>query len=64
LGRKPKHTGQTYWTDAALLAEAGIETVVFGPVGGGLHSAEEWVDLNSVLDLAYILAETAMVFCR
>jgi acetylornithine deacetylase len=64
LGIKPKHTGQTYWTDAALLAAAGMETVLVGPVGGGLHSAVEWVDLASVLDLAFILAETAIAYCR
>ena len=63
LGIKPRHTGQTFWTDAALLARAGIETVVFGPTGGGLHSAAEWVDLVSVSDLAYILAETAINYC-
>ncbi len=63
-GRKPAHTGQTFWTDAALLAEAGIETVLLGPVGAGLHGAEEWVDLQSTVDLANILAETAVRFCK
>jgi len=63
LGRHPTHTGQTYWTDAALLAGAGIETVLLGPKGYGLHSAEEWVDLESVVDLAYVLAETAINYC-
>ncbi len=64
IGGKPRHTGQTFWTDAALLSEAGIETVLIGPIGEGLHSAEEWVDLESVLDLAYILAETAILYCQ
>lgn len=63
LGRKPTHTGQTFWTDAALLAEAGIDSVLLGPIGQGLHSAEEWVDLQSVYDLAAILAETAVIYC-
>ncbi|MCP4416470.1 MAG: M20/M25/M40 family metallo-hydrolase, partial [Chloroflexi bacterium] len=49
LGSKPAHTGQTFWADAALLAEAEIETVLLGPIGQGLHSAEEWVDVQSVL---------------
>lgn len=56
-------TGAAYWTDAALMAEAGIESVLIGPTGAGLHSAEEWVDLESVYDLAEILAETALLFC-
>ncbi len=64
LGQKPLHTGQTFWTDAALLAEAGIETALLGPIGQGLHSAEEWVDVQSVVDLAAILAETAVNFCQ
>ncbi len=64
LGAKPAHTGQTFWTDAALLAEAGMDTVLLGPIGQGLHSAEEWVDIQSVIDLAAILAETAVNFCQ
>ena len=64
LGHHPAHTGQTYWTDAALLAGAGIETALLGPKGYGLHSAEEWVDLESVVDLAYVLAETAIKYCQ
>lgn len=64
FGQKPTHTGQTFWTDAALLADAGMETVLIGPIGYGLHSAEEWVDLQSVVDLAYILAETAVNYCQ
>jgi len=64
LGYHPEHTGQTFWTDAALIAEKGAETVLLGPIGYGLHSAEEWVELESVVDLAYVLAETAIKYCR
>jgi acetylornithine deacetylase len=64
LGGKPAHTGQTFWTDAAILSAAGMDTVLVGPIGHGLHSAEEWVDLQSVFDLAHILAQTAIDFCR
>ena len=64
LGHNPPHTGQTFWTDAALLAEVGIETVLLGPTGYGLHSAEEWVELQSVVDLAHVLAQTALDYCR
>lgn len=63
LGTPPAQVGQTFWTDAALLAEAGMETVLIGPVGQGLHSVDEWVDLQSVLDLTHILAETAVLYC-
>ena len=63
LGHRPKHSGQTHWTDAALFAEAGMETVLLGPKGFGLHSAEEWVEMESVLDLAHILTKTAIDYC-
>jgi acetylornithine deacetylase len=63
LGQAPPDVGQTFWTDAALLAEAGTETVVLGPVGDGLHTTEEWVDLDSVVDLAEILARTVQRYC-
>lgn len=63
LGDLPAHVGAPFWTDAALLAEAGINTVLLGPVGAGLHSAEEWVELRSVSDLAGVLADTAAAYC-
>lgn len=63
LGETPPHMGATFWTDAALLAEAGMDTVLIGPVGAGLHSAEEWVELRSTYDLAAILTATAIDYC-
>jgi acetylornithine deacetylase len=63
LGETPAHAGATFWTDAALLAAAGIDAILLGPLGSGLHSAEEWVDLPSVVDLAHVLAETCQRFC-
>ncbi len=63
-GKTAQITGAAYWTDAALLAEAGMESVLIGPKGEGLHSAEEWVELDSVYDLAEILAETAILYCN
>jgi acetylornithine deacetylase len=64
IGKEPIHTGQTFWTDAALLADAGMESVLIGPIGAGLHSKEEWVDIQSVFDLAQILTETAIRYCE
>jgi acetylornithine deacetylase len=40
--------GVAFWADSALLAGAGIPTVVFGPVVGGIHGLDEWVDLASL----------------
>ena len=63
LGHPPKISGAAYWMDAALIAEAGIETVVIGAVGDGAHAAVEWVDLSSVEALAAILTDAAIRYC-
>jgi acetylornithine deacetylase len=64
LGRKPAHFGDTPWMDAALLSAAGTETVVIGPRGAGAHAAEEWVDIESVAQLAEILVRAALDYCQ
>ncbi|MEM7335343.1 MAG: ArgE/DapE family deacylase [Chloroflexota bacterium] len=63
MGYSSEHGGVSFWTDAAILAAKGIDTVIIGPTGAGLHSAEEWVEIQSVLDLTHILANTAVDFC-
>ena len=62
-GERPAFIGHTFWMDAALLAAAGVETVVIGPAGAGAHADVEWVDLESVHRLAIILARTAVSVC-
>jgi acetylornithine deacetylase len=63
-GTPPQHIGQTFWMDSALLANAGVETVVIGPIGAGAHADEERVDLQSLADLAEILAQAAIAYCK
>ena len=63
LGYAPAQVGQTPWMDSALLAAAGVETVVMGPAGAGAHAAEEWVALDSVETMALILARAAAAYC-
>ena len=46
-----------YWMEAPLWQAAGIPTVVCGPAGGGLHAADEWVDLHQVRRYAVALTE-------
>ena len=48
-GRKTRPAGASYWTDAALLASSGTPAVIFGPGGAGLHSTEEYVNIDEVL---------------
>ncbi len=62
-GVAPKVIGQPWWTDAALLAAAGAETLLVGPTGAGAHAVEEWVDLQSLEDLARILVDVAVAYC-
>jgi acetylornithine deacetylase len=64
LGRRAAHFGDTPWMDSALLQAAGVETVVFGAMGAGAHADVEWVDLESVVKLAEILAEAAVDYCK
>jgi acetylornithine deacetylase len=63
LGRTPDYVGETPWMDSALLAEAGVDTVVMGPHGEGAHAAIEWVDLASVEQMARILGNTIIEYC-
>jgi acetylornithine deacetylase len=63
LGQHRPHVGATFWTDAAIFAAAGMETVLLGPVGAGLHSAVEWVDVGSLNDLAAVLAGVCLDYC-
>ena len=41
--------GCSYWADSALAGKAGIPSVLFGPIGHGIHAVDEWVSLNSLL---------------
>lgn len=63
MGLDAEPTGETPWMDSALLAEAGIDTVVVGPSGQGAHAAEEWVDLGSLARLAEVLVRTSTAYC-
>ncbi len=41
--------GLSFWADSAVLGEAGLPTVLFGPGGAGLHGVEEYVRVDDVL---------------
>ncbi len=52
-----------WWEDSGLLGEAGIDTVIIGPTGKGLHSEVEWVEADSVVSLALILYHSVISYC-
>ena len=56
-------TGMSFWTDAAILAQAGTPAVLFGPRGAGLHGREEFVEIESVIVCRDTLVELAREFC-
>jgi acetylornithine deacetylase len=62
-GVKPDRGGVSFWTDAAVLGQAGIPSVVFGPGGAGLHSASEYVIADDVVTCRDALIALAKEFC-
>ncbi|MFC2055470.1 hypothetical protein ACFLV7_14415 [Chloroflexota bacterium] len=64
LGEHAPVAGIPFWTDAALLSAAGVETAIIGPIGAGLHTSEESVELDSLLDLTRILIHTAIIYSK
>lgn len=63
LSHAPARRGEPFWTDCAILQEAGMSCVMFGADGGGAHAASEWTTVESVNRLADILTDTALDFC-
>jgi acetylornithine deacetylase len=55
--------GMSFWTDASVLGDAGIPSILFGPTGSGLHSVEEWVDADSVLKCRDALVALSRDWC-
>jgi acetylornithine deacetylase len=55
--------GEAFWADSALIAAAGIPTVLFGPAGEGAHAEVEWVDLASAERCREVLLAVASDLC-
>ncbi|KAH0001282.1 putative metallopeptidase, partial [Aureobasidium melanogenum] len=55
--KEVRPTAAKFWTDAALLSEAGIPSLVFGPTGEGLHGKDEWVDVESIMVVEQVMRE-------
>ncbi len=57
-GVEPSITGLSCWTDAALLAQAGIPALCFGPGDiARAHSATEWVEVAEIENATDILQQ-------
>ena len=47
--------GLSFWADSALAGQAGIPSVLFGPIGHGAHALDESVSLKSLLRVYEVL---------
>jgi len=56
--------GMSFWTDAAVLGSVGIPSVLFGPGGAGLHSTEEYVNVEDVIVCRETLVALARAWTR
>jgi acetylornithine deacetylase len=57
--------GMTAWTDAALLNEAGIPAICFGPGDIALaHAAEEWIDMGEIERATAVLESLILQWCN
>jgi acetylornithine deacetylase len=62
--KPPRFEGMWAWLDSAILAQAGIPAVIFGPSGDGAHAAVEYVDVESVITTTTVLVESIIDFCK
>jgi acetylornithine deacetylase len=63
LGAEPDVVGVPFWADSALLAEAGVPTVLFGPRGEGAHAEVEWVEVADLERCVEIVVRVAEELC-
>jgi acetylornithine deacetylase/succinyl-diaminopimelate desuccinylase-like protein len=42
---------------------AGIPAITHGPRAGGAHTVHEWVEINSLAEVAHVYALTAVLYC-
>jgi acetylornithine deacetylase len=63
-GVTPRVTGASFWADSAVLGQAGIPSVLFGPGGAGMHSTGEYVLVSDVLACRNALVALARDYCE
>jgi succinyl-diaminopimelate desuccinylase len=56
-GKKKIFINESGATDAPYFSEKKIPVIVSKPMGGGIHSDNEWISLSSVMEFAAVLEE-------
>ncbi|KAF8327466.1 uncharacterized protein EI90DRAFT_2975104 [Cantharellus anzutake] len=64
LNQDPVRGELLAWTDCALLHEAGVPALLFGPKGFGAHGADEWAEVQSIMDLTDVLTKLVQEWCK
>lgn len=59
-GKPVRFYREHFATDARYYTNAGMPAICVGPVGAGLHSDEEWVVIDSLVDLYEVLNSYVM----
>ena len=63
-GRNVEIRGEWYWTDAALMNDAGIPSVLFGVDGEGAHAQLEWATESSIRTVADVIESVVVEWCN
>lgn len=63
-GRNVEIRGEWYWTDAALMNDAGIPSVLFGVDGEGAHAQLEWATESSVHTVTDVITSVVVDWCN
>ena len=63
LNIKTELTGKRAVTDAAFYAGAGMTPIVLGPAGAGLHGENEYVTVDSLVEMSKVFAGVILRWC-
>ncbi|MHA2392249.1 MAG: ArgE/DapE family deacylase [Promethearchaeota archaeon] len=63
-GSVPRFIGGFGWMDTEIIFNKGIPAVAYGPKGFGAHAAEEWVELESIMNTAKVQEYVIKKFCK
>lgn len=59
MGRPARLYREHFASDARYYSDLRVPSVCFGPTGAGLHSDDEWVDIDSLVQYYYVLRRFA-----